>query len=48
MTDEFLDEQQRAADLLHANGLLPRAVTVRDAVLPWIGEVVEASRPATV
>ncbi len=26
VTDEFLDEQQRAADLLHANGLLPRAV----------------------
>ncbi|MFX1786109.1 ABC transporter substrate-binding protein [Prescottella equi] len=48
VTDEFLDEQQRAADLLHANGLLPRAVTVRDAVVPWIGEVVEASRPATV
>ena len=31
--DTFLDEQQRAADLLFANGLLPRAVTVRDAVL---------------
>ncbi|WP_137876234.1 ABC transporter substrate-binding protein [Rhodococcus sp. Q] len=47
VTDEFLDEQQRAADLLHTNGLLPRAVTVRDAVLPWIGEVVTASRAGT-
>ncbi|UGT55474.1 ABC transporter substrate-binding protein [Nocardia asteroides] len=35
---EFLDEQQRAADLLVANGLLPRAIDVRSAVLPWIGE----------
>ena len=31
--DTFLDEQQRAADLLFANGLLPQAVIVRDAVL---------------
>ncbi|MEZ0364630.1 ABC transporter substrate-binding protein [Mycobacterium sp. pUA109] len=30
---EFLDEQQRAADLLFANGLLPRAVSVRESVL---------------
>ncbi|MEV0335157.1 ABC transporter substrate-binding protein [Nocardia sp. NPDC050717] len=35
---DFLDEQQRAADLLVANGLLPRAIDVRSAVLPWIGE----------
>lgn len=33
VSDEFLDEQQRAADLLHANGLLPKSITVRDAVL---------------
>ncbi|MGW5075843.1 ABC transporter substrate-binding protein [Rhodococcus sp. NPDC004095] len=44
VTEDFLDEQQRAADLLHANGLLPRRVTVRDAVLPWIGNVVAGSR----
>ncbi|PPK68561.1 ABC transporter substrate-binding protein [Actinokineospora auranticolor] len=36
----FLDEQQRAADLLAANGLLPRRVRVRDAVLPWVNDVV--------
>ncbi|MDV7132492.1 ABC transporter substrate-binding protein [Williamsia muralis] len=33
VSDEFLDEQQRAADLLFANGLLPKPVTVRDALL---------------
>jgi sulfonate transport system substrate-binding protein len=47
VTDEFLDEQQRSADLLHANGLLPRTVDIRAAVLPWIGEVVAAGRPVT-
>ncbi|MFD1811739.1 ABC transporter substrate-binding protein [Rhodococcus gannanensis] len=44
VTDEFLDEQQRAADLLHANGLLPKTVDVRDAVVPWIGDVVAATQ----
>ncbi|MEE2057279.1 ABC transporter substrate-binding protein [Rhodococcus artemisiae] len=48
VTDDFLDEQQRSANLLYANGLLPREIDVRDAVLPWIGEVVEARRSATV
>lgn len=33
VSEEFLNEQQRAADLLHAGSLLPRAITVRDAVL---------------
>lgn len=47
VTEEFLEEQQRSADLLHANGLLPRKVVVRDAVLPWIGEVVDARRAPT-
>ena len=46
--DAFLDEQQRAADLLHANGLLPRRVTVRDAVVPWVGEAVRDAAAATV
>ncbi|MGW4246880.1 ABC transporter substrate-binding protein [Nocardia sp. NPDC004722] len=44
VTAEFLDEQQHAADLLAANGLLPRRIVVRDAVLPWIGEAVTGSR----
>ncbi|SNY79292.1 sulfonate transport system substrate-binding protein [Nocardia amikacinitolerans] len=48
VTDAFLDEQQRAADLLAANGLLPRTVRVRDAVLPWIGEVVAETEAAAV
>ncbi|MGW0179467.1 ABC transporter substrate-binding protein [Nocardia sp. NPDC003345] len=46
VTPEFLDEQQRCADLLYANGLLPRTVDVRAAVVPWIGEVVDAPRTA--
>ncbi len=41
--DAFLDEQQRAADLLHANGLLPIRVDVRSAVVPWISEAVSAT-----
>ncbi|WP_018681754.1 ABC transporter substrate-binding protein [Actinokineospora enzanensis] len=41
---EFLTEQQRAADLLTANGLLPRSVDVHNAVLPWVNDVVSATR----
>lgn len=48
VTDDFLDEQQRSADLLYANGLLPREIDVRDAVLPWIGEAVTARVSTTV
>ncbi|MBB5954312.1 sulfonate transport system substrate-binding protein [Saccharothrix tamanrassetensis] len=44
--DTFLEEQQRAADLLTANGLLPRAVNVRDAVLPWVNDLVAGTLPA--
>ncbi|MGH1565543.1 ABC transporter substrate-binding protein [Mumia sp. DW29H23] len=44
--ETFLDEQQRAADLLFANGLLPRQVDVRSAVLPEVNALVEASRTA--
>ncbi|MCU1639812.1 MAG: ssuA 3 [Nocardia sp.] len=47
VTEDFLDEQQHAADLLAANGLLPQVIQVRDAVLPWIGEAVEATKSAT-
>lgn len=45
VSEAFLDEQQHTANLLAANGLLPRPVDVRGAVVPWIGEVVAASRP---
>ncbi|MQY22646.1 ABC transporter substrate-binding protein [Nocardia macrotermitis] len=46
VTEEFLDEQQRAADLLAANGLLPRKIRVRDAVEPSIGDFVAKSAVA--
>lgn len=39
---DFVAEQQRAADLLHANGLLPRKVDVSAAVLPDIAELIPA------
>ncbi|MDV6271721.1 ABC transporter substrate-binding protein [Rhodococcus globerulus] len=42
--DAFLEEQQHAADLLAANGLLSQTIDVRAAVLPWILDVVEAAR----
>jgi sulfonate transport system substrate-binding protein len=48
VSEDFLDEQQHAADLLTANGLLPRTVRVRDAVLPWIGQTVLAESVASV
>lgn len=48
VSDAFLDEQQRAADLLAANGLAPKSIPVRDAVLPWIGEFVASTRSAPV
>ncbi|KUP97081.1 ABC transporter substrate-binding protein [Thermobifida cellulosilytica] len=40
VTDEFVAEQQRAADLLHANGLLPRKVDVSSAVAPSVNALV--------
>ncbi|WP_063008451.1 ABC transporter substrate-binding protein [Nocardia kruczakiae] len=46
VTEQFLDEQQHAADLLHANGLLPRRIQVRDAVDPAIAEFLTAREPA--
>lgn len=46
VSEDFLDEQQRAADLLHANGLLPRQVQVRDAVLPEVNGLVTRSSAA--
>ncbi|CCH31676.1 ABC transporter substrate-binding protein [Actinosynnema sp. NPDC047251] len=44
--EKFLDEQQRAADLLAANGLLPRTVNVRHAVLPWVNDLVAGTLAA--
>ncbi|MFD4180336.1 ABC transporter substrate-binding protein [Rhodococcus sp. NPDC058514] len=44
VSEEFLDEQQHTADVLAANGLLPRSVDVRAAMVPWIGEAVESAR----
>ncbi|HEX2312880.1 MAG TPA: ABC transporter substrate-binding protein [Thermomonospora sp.] len=42
VTDEFVAEQQRAADLFHANGLVDRRITVADAVLPDLADLVTA------
>ncbi|WP_019634132.1 ABC transporter substrate-binding protein [Actinomadura atramentaria] len=42
--EEFVAEQQHAADLLHAAGLLKRSVRVADAVRPDINRLVEQSR----
>jgi len=39
VSEEFLDEQHRAARLLAAGGLLPRAVDPRSAVLPWLNDL---------
>lgn len=47
VSESFLDEQQHAADLLAANGLLPKTVRVRGAVLPWISDFVASTRSAT-
>ncbi|PPJ26928.1 ABC transporter substrate-binding protein [Nocardia nova] len=46
VTEQFLDEQQHAADLLHANGLLAKKIRVRDAVDPAIAEFLTAHEPA--
>ncbi|WP_242907212.1 ABC transporter substrate-binding protein [Actinomadura terrae] len=40
VSDDFVAEQQRAADLLHANGLIDRKITVADAVLPDLADLV--------
>ncbi|WP_131743307.1 ABC transporter substrate-binding protein [Actinomadura roseirufa] len=44
VTPEFVAEQQHAADLFHAAGLLDRPVRVADAVVPEINSIVEQSR----
>ena len=47
VTEEFLDEQQHAADLLAVNKLLPRTIRVRDAVEPSIGDFVVQAATAS-
>ncbi|MGI5169830.1 ABC transporter substrate-binding protein [Spirillospora sp. CA-253888] len=44
--EEFVAEQQRAADLFHANGLVDRRITVADAVLPELMAVIEKGAQA--
>ncbi|GAA4584710.1 sulfonate ABC transporter substrate-binding protein [Planotetraspora phitsanulokensis] len=44
VTDDFVAEQQRAADLFHASGLIDRKITVAEAVLPDTARLVEASQ----
>lgn len=45
LTDEYVEEQQRSADLLHRNGQLARPIVVADAVVQAIGERVAALPP---
>lgn len=46
VTEDFIAEQQHAADLFYANGLIGRKIRVADAVLPEINDLVAASVPA--
>ncbi|GAA3208693.1 ABC transporter substrate-binding protein [Actinocorallia longicatena] len=41
---EFVAEQQRAADLYFASGLIDREIRVADAVVPEINDIVQQSR----
>jgi len=44
VTEEFIKEQQHAADLFRANGLIDRDITVADAVLDDVNDLVAATR----
>jgi sulfonate transport system substrate-binding protein len=46
VTDDFVAEQQHAADLFRASGLTDRDIRVADAVLPEVNELVAASAKA--
>ena len=46
VTDDFVAEQQHAADLFRASGLTDRDIRVADAVLPELNELVAASAKA--
>jgi sulfonate transport system substrate-binding protein len=44
VTEDFIAEQQHAADLFYANGLIQQQSKVADAVLPEINDLISASR----
>lgn len=44
VTEDFIAEQQHAADLFYANGLIQQQIKVADAVLPEINDLITASR----
>ncbi|MEU9891234.1 ABC transporter substrate-binding protein [Sphaerisporangium sp. NPDC051011] len=44
VSEDFVAEQQRAADLFHASGLIDRKISVAEAVLPEINRLVESTR----
>ncbi len=46
VSEEFITEQQHAADLFRVNGLISRDIRVSDAVLPEVNELVSASAKA--
>jgi sulfonate transport system substrate-binding protein len=43
VTADFIAEQQHAADLFYANGLVKQQINVADAVLPEINQLVADS-----
>jgi sulfonate transport system substrate-binding protein len=43
VTEDFIAEQQHAADLFYANGLVGQQIKVADAVLPEVNDIVTAS-----
>ena len=40
ISEEFVAEHQHAADPFHTNGLTQRKITVANAILPQIGDIV--------
>ncbi|MCW2876466.1 MAG: sulfonate transporter, periplasmic sulfonate-binding protein SsuA [Sphaerisporangium sp.] len=44
VSEDFVAEQQRAADLFHASGLIDRKISVAEAVLPEIARLVESTQ----
>ncbi|WP_279340505.1 ABC transporter substrate-binding protein [Sphaerisporangium perillae] len=44
VSEDFVAEQQRAADLFHASGLIDRKISVSEAVLPEINRLVDPTQ----
>ncbi|GAB2856003.1 sulfonate ABC transporter substrate-binding protein [Actinocorallia aurea] len=46
VTPDFVAEQQHAADLFHTSSLIPHPITVSDAVLPALTDLLPSPHPA--